>query len=368
MRLLGPICLVCFAPAVFAAESLDLNKLIARRCGAPGYQIDSGCTIELEDGTFEIEKTIALGGCTAPSVRNSVVIRGQGAGLMTTQPRFATAGTTLRWKGPAGGAMFDLCGASFFALRDVTLDAQGAGVGIRISGDNQASAISHFVGLQDVVVDGAGIGVLVTGRNRNDQIDFVTLERVSLYNVDVGYLQDSQQSVAGRLETVEVGARRKGFEIRNGSLNCENCYVGALPGRGDDFIAFHLTRLPATQGKPWDMHHQVSIARSHMELASGRFVVEDAGAPFPLLLTGNSYSLQCATRGCEMSVLDSRNLGPVVMIAEAIQSGGPTLPKARICHRGEGKLETLGVFKKPEVASLEWSCKPAAPAPPAPDS
>ncbi len=361
MWLLGWI-LFWLAAAAAAEPEIDVGALIAKRCGPAGYQLDSGCTVALGDGSFEVSETISLGGCSTATVRNSVILQGSSAGLMTTVPRFPTAGTTLRWTGPAGGTMIDVCGASFLSLRDFTLDARGAGVGVKISADNAASAISHFVNLRDLVIDGAEIGIYVTGRRFADQSDFVTLERVSIGGVGVGYLQDSQQSVGGKLQTVEVVARKKGFEIRNGSLHCDGCYVGTAGEAGPDFIAFHLTRGSEAE-KPWEAHHQVAIEHSHMELQQGRFVVEDAGALFPISLIGNSYSLQCRTPGCEMRVLDSRSRGPVVMIAEAIQASSAMNPKARICHQG-GELERIGVFRKPEVAALEWSCPGPVPAPP----
>ena len=359
----GLAALMLAMPSVAATEprELDLEGLIAKQCGPPGYRIDSGCTVELGDGTFAISETVRLGGCTTTTVRNSVTLQGSGAGLMTAQTRLPTAGTTLQWKGPAGGIMFDVCGASFLSFRDLTLDAATTSVAIRISADNRASAISHFVEIRDVVIDGAAVAVYVTGKNYADQVDFVALERVSLSNAGTGYLQDSQQSVVGRLETVEVTARSRGFVIRNGSLTCDGCYVGALPpGTASlgDFIAFHLTRGTETL-KPWEAHHQVHIEHSHMELDRGSFIVEDAGAHFPITLIGNSYSLQCPKPGCEMRVVDSNSMAPLVMIGDVIQasSNPPARPKARVCHRGP-ELVHIGVHKKPEVAELIWGCAP----------
>jgi hypothetical protein len=350
-------------PSSAAPRKLDLNARIERECGKPGYRLDSGCRIELEAGTFTISETVRLGGCTTSTVRNSVAIQGRSTGAITALPRFPTGGTTLRWKGPDGGTIFDVCGASFLSFRDLAIDAAGAGVAIRLSADNVASAISHFVELRSVVINGAAIGIYVTGRNYKDQVDFVTLERVSLANVGTGYLQDSQQSVGGRLESVEVTARSRGFVIRNGSLNCDNCFVGALPpGKGStaDFIAFHLTR-GSEPAKPWEAHHQINIQHSHMELNRGSFIVEDAGAHFPITLIGNSYSLQCKTPGCEMRVIDSNSRAPIVMIGDVIQASAnpPAHPKARICHRGP-ELIHIGVHKKPEVSELIWGCTPTA--------
>ncbi len=354
LLLLAPLA----APA--APAPLDLERQILAQCGAPGYRPESGCRVALPAGTFAISDTVRIGGCTAATVRNSVILEGQSTGMLTTEPRFPTAGTTLQWTGPRRGVMFDVCGASFLSFRDLAIDAAGTSVAFRISADNKAAAISHFVELKNLVIDGAQIGVYVTGRSFNDQVDFVTLERVSLYDVGIGYLQDSQQSVAGRMETVEVAAVSKGFEIRNGSLTCDGCYVGSLPAGLSgtmQFIAFHLAG-GTDSSKPWLAHQQVHIEHSHMELDRGRFVVEDAGSAYPITLIGNSYSLQCAAPDCEMLLVDSRGTGSLVMIGDVVQaaSNPPARPRARVCHRGS-ELVRLGVVKKPEVADLLWTCE-----------
>lgn len=343
------------------SREIDLNAEIEDQCGAPGFSLDSGCKIQLGKGSFSISETIRIGECTTATVRPSIVFEGQSAGGMTIVPRFPTAGTTLRWKGPLGGTMIEVCGSSFVSFRDLTLDAANAGVGIRITADSRAAAISHFVELKSLVIDGAFVGVQVTGRNYTDQSDFVVLDRVSITNASIGYLQDSQQSVGGRLQNVEVTARNKGYEIRNGSLTCDGCYVGSLPADRNgprEFIGFHLTSgtNPRT---PWEAHHQVHIEHSHMELKRGRFVVEDAGGGFPITLIGNSYSLQCPSPGCEMLVVDSQSNAPLVMIGDVVQasSNPPAAPRARVCHRGP-ELIHLGVHKKAEVADLIWTCGP----------
>ena len=96
-----------------------------------------------------------------------------------------------------------------------------------------------------------------------------------------------------------------------------------------------------------------------MELNRGTFIVEDAGAHYPITLIGNSYSLQCPTPGCEMQVVDSSSKAPIVMIGDVIQasSNPPAGPVARVCHRGP-ELIHLGVQKKGEVSALYWACAP----------
>src|SRR3990172_4086220 len=210
--LVGSLAALLLAPPLgvsAAPRNLDLNALVAGQCGPPGYRTDSGCNVQLGPGTFHVAETVTLGACTSTSVRNSVTLQGTSAGMMAGLPggltklRVPTAGTTLQWTGPPGHAMFSACGASFLSFRDLTLDATNTSVAIRISADNLASAISHFVELRNVVIDGGDTGVYITGRSYADQVDFVTLERVAIVDVDVGYLQDSQQSVAGRARSEE---------------------------------------------------------------------------------------------------------------------------------------------------------------------
>src|SRR5262245_52190322 len=109
------VALSLFALALAScANAGDLEDQVFARCGLPGYRADSGCKIELPRGTIAVKDTIHLGGCTTDTVRNSVTIEGQSAGVMISQPgRAPTAGTTLQWKGKKGGVMLDVCGASF---------------------------------------------------------------------------------------------------------------------------------------------------------------------------------------------------------------------------------------------------------------
>ena len=362
--LLGALTLI-LNPAAIDAEPkpIDLEGLIEKRCGPPGYRRDSGCRIRLGPGTFTVPKTVRLGACSAKTVRNSVTLEGESAGGVTQTPRMSTAGTTLTWAGEPGGVMLDICGASFLSLRDITLDASSAGTAVRVSSNNQSSGISHFVELKNLVINGSEIGVEVTGKSFNDQSDFVTLERVSMREVGVGYLQDSSQTVGGRIETVEVAARRRGFEIRNGSLVCDGCYVGSLPAKtqtDSDFVAFHLRRS-ADRTRPWASHHQVHIRNSHMEVERGSFVKSETGSRYPVTLIGNSYSMQCKKAKCEMTLVEMRSEAPLVMIGEVVQaaSNPPARPTGRVCYEGP-ELVKLGVHVKPEVERLVWECGDAS--------
>lgn len=347
------------AAAAEAQGPLDLEALVASRCGPAGYRQSAGCEIELPHGVFDVLPT-RVGGCTTTTARVGVTIRGHASGLFATSPPLPMAGTTLRYAGPRGGRMLNFCAVSNLTLERMAIDAAGAGVAIRVSSDHSASAISHFVHLEDLTIKGAGVGVEVTGQYKNDQTDFVTLERVSISDVEIGYLQDSAQSVGGRLETIEVVARSAGYVLRGGSLDCNGCYVGNLPREGfgydPEFIGFHLTRSTVVDGRNLQ-RFMVSIRNSHMELRSGRFIVEDSGGSAPILTQSNSYSLQCPVAGCEMLVADSQSKGGLIMIGDVIiASSNPfAYPSARVCQR-DGRLQEMGVVATPMISAMKWTC------------
>jgi len=355
--------LALFAGAARAEEvPIELASVVANQCGPEGYRPDGGCAIELGDGTYTVAATVRLGRCEAGAngTRNSVALVGQGAGLFATVPRFTTAGTTLRWTGPPGVPMLEVCG-SWLTLQHLAIDGKGASHCIRLLGHNAGSAIHHFPRLASLALSGCGIGVEVTGSDRDDQVDFVQLERVSITEVDVCYSQDSQQSVAGRVETVECVARRKGFELRGGSLDCDGCYVGNM-ARADGtwdpaFVGFHFTSSARVDGRSFS-HHQAEIEASHLELRTGRFIVGDVSAnPYPLRLVGNSFLLQCQAPGCEMGVVEWRGKAPVVMQANTVQASTPypsAPPSGRFC--APAGWRNTGNVRKPEVRALVWTC------------
>ena len=342
-----------------AEVPIDLAQVVLNQCGPEGYRLDGGCAIELGDGTYTVSAPVRLGRCEAGSVgtRNSVAIVGMGAGGMTQVPRFATAGTTLRWTGPAGGTMIEVCG-SLFTLQHLTIDAAGAGVAVRLMANNAGSAISHFPRLAHLAIDGADIGIEVSGAVADDQTDFVDLERVSIRNVGVCYSQDSGQTVLVHHRLVECVASRKGWEIRGGSLVCDVCYVGS---RGTDpaFIGFHLTKSAIQDGRNL-AHHQVAIRGAHMEVRAGRFVVGDAGTRYPLLIVDSSYSLQCdpgAATTCEMTVIDWREQSPVIIQGNVYQGSNPSgkKPTPRMCSTPGWR--STGNVVKAEVAPIVWACQ-----------
>jgi hypothetical protein len=334
-----------------AGEPLDLDALIEQECGPEGVRPNQGCRVRLPRGVFEIDKTLSIGKCTLWTARNGLILEGQGSAPHATQPIFATGATVLEWKG-GSEPMIEICGSSSVSIRDLVLAAKGASVGIRVLANNAAASISHFTELRDLVIHEPVTGVYVGGGGYDDQSDFVRLERVSIVNAVIGYDQDSQQSAAGRLETVEVVASRVGYRVRGGPLHCDGCYVGTAPSALSGFMGFHLTRS-ARQDTRNLAHHQVLIQNSHMELRTGRFIVDDAATPYPLTLIGNSYSLQCPFPSCIMRVIDSNSTGPVNIVGDVLQ-GLDAGSRAQYCLAGP--VNQMGLVKKPEVQDVLWIC------------
>lgn len=336
-------------------EPLDLEALILAECGPPGFNWAAGCHIELPRGEFLIGET-HIGGCGGASeTRNALRITGVSTGTLNSVPRGNVAGTTLRYIGPVGGVVLDTCGVNRFELEDLSIDALGAEVGIRLSSNNAASATSHFIHIADVTVDGAKLALHVTGEANNDQTDFVSIERVRLVG-DVAYRQSSQQSVNIKLTTVEAIASHIGFEVVGGSFYCDNCYVGNSEPSAD-FIAFRFGMDP--DGPPGYNYarHQVTIRNGHYELTHGRFIVDDSGqtsgSQYPIFLEGNSYSLQCATAGCKMFIVDANYRAALVMEGEIFQ-GLSALPQAMIRYTGPLLLKEA-ITDKTGGPTASWS-------------
>lgn len=360
-----------FAGLLLAAL-LDLNALVTERCGPPGYQRDGGCAIELPDGTHEIASTVQIGDCALGSTgtRNSVALIGMGAGTMANlfqadPNRYSTAGTTLKWVGPAGGTMLEVCG-SWFTLQHLTLDGnRTAGVGVRLVADNSKSAVNHFSRLASVAITSAGTGIEVAGVGgsvANGQIDFIDLERVSISDVEVGYLQDSQQSVGNHFRMVEVAAYFRGFVIAGGAFSCEECYVGQWPRAGvldPGFIGYHFTRSALVDGRNFS-HHQASIVGGHDEIRLGRFVVADvAENTYPIAILRHSFSLQCGPSsgvGCDMRVVDVKEKSPVLLESNVWQGATPDSKPPRPTMCSSGGWRNTGNVSKPETRSILWGC------------
>lgn len=341
-----------------ATTPIDLEQVVIAECGPDGYRINGGCEVRLGTGTYTVSRPIKLGHCEAGSIgtRNSVTITGQGAGLLTQVPRFTTAGTTLQWAGPVGGTMFEICG-SWSTLQNLTLDAIGTSTAIRLIANNASSAISHFPRLANLVIDGASTGIEIQGAVSDDQVDFVDMERISIRNVDICYSQDSGQSVLNHARLIECVSRKKGFELRGGSLTCDTCYVGNL-GVDPTFIGFHLTRSSKQDGRNL-AHHHMSIRAAHMELRSGRFMVGDANTRYPFSVVDSSFSLQCdpgTASTCEMTVIDWHEQAPVIIQGNVFQGSNPSgkKPTPRMCSTSGWR--STGNMVKGEVQPIIWGC------------
>lgn len=331
----------------------DLAALVTAQCGPPGYVRNAGCRVRLPRGITRIGPTelgLSLGVCTLRTVRNGLILEGESAAPFATVPIFSSAGSTLQYDGPPGGTMLSLCG-SRIQLRDLAIDARGAGTAVRWWAHNAVGAMSHFGGLERVEVFGSDLGLEITGAGANDQTDFLSFAEVSIRNVRRGVLVDSQQAAVNLFRQVEVSAIETGYDIRGGSFTCSSCYAThAIPS--PDFIAIRLRRSSVVDGRNFGSH-QATIRDSHFELTAGRVIVAEPGVQFPINLQANSYQIQCSTPDCEIRVLDSWSSGPVTIVGDFVAGNG--LGRARFCHRGPS-LETVNVWRMASVRALVESC------------
>ena len=224
-------------------------------CGSGGYANTPGCRIVLPRGSTTITRTIQLGstgdarcpGEQCPG-RSGIVLQGHASGFETTEPAdHQTAGSVLRWKGPAGGSMIRLFGVSHFRLQDFSLDGDegddggAAGAGIEISGDNEASRPSHGGLLENLYVTDvrdpeplagreSGFAIWIHGAGADtdqDQVDEIKMVRVEARDVTECLRIESSQAL---LDSFTGGTcaqfERYGFGVLAGSLLLADTYVG----------------------------------------------------------------------------------------------------------------------------------------------
>jgi hypothetical protein len=350
--------MLLLAGTAHAQTPLDLGALIEQTCGPEGYKWNAGCHITLPKGVLVVGPT-EIGHCGSTTARVGLTIEGQGAGMPATQPPFPMAATVLQYAGPAGKPVLSFCGVSNLALRDLAIDGAGlASVGVRLSANNAQSGIAHFSDLERLTITRAGKGVEVTGEGKNDQTDFVSLRGVSITQVDTGYWQDSQQSVNGKLTLVESIARRESFHIGGGSLDCDGCYAANAPGSDASYIGFHATKSDLQDGRNFS-HHQIAIRNGHSEIQVGRGIVGDVlGNLYPLLVSAHSWSIQCQTPSCELTLVEWRGGSPPVLQANVVQGSTPhpeAPPSGRFCSPSGWR--NTGNVRKGEVKALVWGCK-----------
>src|SRR5262249_29534177 len=146
------------------------------RCPRGYDRRDTSCQIRLPSGT--IRGHWKIGGQSTTTTQVSVCLIGQGPGWASTAPdgEIGAGGAARRCRGPPGGAPMGGAAGDFFCMRDLTLAMDGAGVGLRISARNPASATTQYPLLERVAIRGnrlrpAGTGLLITGATRNDQVD-----------------------------------------------------------------------------------------------------------------------------------------------------------------------------------------------------
>jgi len=348
--------LILSLPAA-AQTPLDLGAEITKACGAEGYKWNAGCHVTLPKGVFDVGPT-EIGHCTSTTARAGVTIEGAGSGMPATVPPFPMGATTLRYVGPPGKPVLSFCGVSNLALRDLAIDGGGiASVGVRLSSDGNRSGIAHFSDLERLTIYGATKGVEVTAEGRNGQTDFVSLRQVGITQVDYGYYQDAQQSVNGKLTLVESIARRASYHVGGGSLDCEGCYAANAPGSDASYIGFHATKSDLQDGRNFS-HHQIAIRNGHSEIQVGRGIVGDVlGNLYPLLVSAHSWSIQCQTPSCELTLVEWRGGSPPVLQANVVQGSTPhpeAPPSGRFCSPSGWR--NTGNVRKGEVKALVWAC------------
>lgn len=331
----------------------DLRALVDAQCGPTGFNRNAGCRVRMPRGVTRIAPTeigLSDGVCTLRTLRNGLILEGESSSLFAEVPFFPSAGSTLQYAGPPGGVMLSVCG-SRIKVRDLAIDARGAGVALRWWANNAVGAISHFGGAQDLDVFGADVGLEVAGANSNDQSDFLSFASLSIRGARVGVRVDSQQAVANLFKTIEVSASEAGFDVRGGSFLCEGCYA-ANSTSNPDFVGVRLRRSAVVDGRNFAAH-QATIRDSHFELTAGRFIVAEPGVQFPINLSSNSYQVQCPTPDCEMRVLDSWSAGPVTIVGDFVAGNG--LGRARVCHRGPA-LRAINFWRMGSVRELLMTC------------
>lgn len=345
-----------------SAEPLDLNARIAGECGKPGFRPDAGCTLRIRKGVYEIKETVQIGECAAHNARPGVNIVGEGQGG-TTYPAWSSVGATvLRWDGPAGGTMFNICGAPQFLMSDLTLildpgkdGKEMAKTGIRLSSDNRKGGTTQNprilrVGIHGSPVENDSVGIHITGENHNDQTDRVHVEDGGIVRVGTAVLQDSQQSVFTRLVHLNTNTYRAGVHVNNGSATIgpgiafsqakssdESKWVGILIDRHRD-------------EHQWMTAHNLQILRNHWEWRAGhaiRDMTEDYGM-FVLSIVDNNFVLQCPQKPCKLPLVYSRRKGPTRFDANTIGATGHSGQTAVIWHSGGPWFERAN-YVRPNV-------------------
>lgn len=345
--------LMSFVMNTFAAQvEYDLAGEIEKQCGKPGYRKEIGCVIELPKGELLVKET-QIGTCdNTMSQRMGVTLVGKGTSGFATVPRYSTAGTTLVYNGAPGGTMISICGSRNY-FRDFAVDGLNSGTVFEWRANNSKSAISHLGGIERVDILDGGTGVKIIGELFNDQIDFLSFRDMTIRGVDVCVDQDSQQAVANNFTNVDCASKKAGVIVRNGIMHFFDFYTGQLE-RDVEYKGFYLTKTNSKVA-PYMSRGPVSITRSHMEIHTGRFIVDDSGSNYALNLQNNTFQMLTPTANAEMTLIDSNTRGPINMIGDWITGGASPNPTGRICHRGGG-INKLGVTNTDWVKVI-WGCK-----------
>jgi hypothetical protein len=284
-----------------------------------------GCQIRLPAGT--IRGSWKIGGYTGSNVQVGVCLIGQGPGHASTWPegKVGASGTTLVYEGPPGGTLLDFEGGDHPCVQDVTLRMDGAAVGLRLRGGN--TPIQNPA-LRRVAIAGSmkrpdGIGLLITGTEKNNQVDALLADELKIDNVAVGIEVDSHQAVTNRIGAgSKISARDAAVRIRGGSLSLDGVLVqcGSKGCCTYDLLSGHgYLRVR-------DGYHEVGLPAPDIKvLCLNRGSPDGVGSWHMVSITESYFNVQCdAARGpCFVDFLNGRSNTGVVFRDNFIGATNP---------------------------------------------
>lgn len=289
---------------------------------------EESCQIHLPSGT--IRGFWRIGGDGGTAVQVGVCLIGEGPGHGTTWPegKPGAAGTTLEYGGPPGGILLDFRGGDYPCLRDLTLAMDGAAVGVRLRAGLSPiqNPLIERVSIAGDMTRPAGIGLLITGAQRNNQVDALLAEELKIDDVDVGIEVDSHQAVTNRIGPgSKISARSAAIRVRGGSLSLDGVLAQC---RTQDCCTYDLL-----QGHGYfrvrDGYHEIGVPPA----ANAKLVCMNRGAPsgvgsWQIVSIVESYiNVQCdASAGpCSIDLVNGKSNVSVVFRDNIIHATHPAV-------------------------------------------
>jgi hypothetical protein len=289
---------------------------------------ERGCQIRLPSGT--IRGHWRIGGDTGATVQVGVCLIGQGPGHGSGWPsgKPAASGTTLVYDGPPGGALLDFVGGDYPCVRDLTLAMDGAAVGLRFSAGKTPiqNPMLERVTIAGDMTKPAGIGLLITGAQKNDQVDALLANELKIDDVDVGIEVDSHQAVTNRIGPgSKISAKSAAVRVRGGSLSLDGvltqcrtancCTYDLLEGHG-----YFRVR---------DGYHEIGYppAQNAKLVCLNRGSPDGVGSWQMVSITDSYINVQCdASAGpCSIDLVNGRSNVAVVFRDNSIISTQPVV-------------------------------------------